>query len=205
MEDLKKIIAENITQLRKKNGMTQAELAEKLNYSDKAVSKWERGESIPDIAVLKSIADIFAVRIDYLVKEVHNDPALELPRINHRRAKNHRLILGMSIMLVWLIATFVFVLLQSIMPSRIHQWTAFLYAVPASLIVWLIFNSIWFNKKHTFAIVSFLVWSVLAIIYISLLIYANYNAWMLFFIGVPAQIIVILWSGIRLSKKDEHI
>lgn len=201
MNDLKQIIAKNITDLRKQYSMTQAELAEKLNYSDKAVSKWERGESVPDVAVLKSIADIFSVRIDYLVTPEHTDPSLELPRISQRRARNHRLILGMCIMLVWLIATFIFVLLQTILPASVNEWTAFLYAVPASLIVWLVFNSIWFNKKHTFAIVSLLVWSVLAIIYITLLIYANYNAWLLFFIGIPAQIIVILWSGIRLSRK----
>ncbi len=201
MEDLKQIIAKNIIDLRKQYSMTQAELAEKLNYSDKAVSKWERGESVPDIAVLKSIADIFSVRIDYLVTPEHTDLSLELPRISHRRAQNHRLILGMCIMLVWLIATFLFVLLQSILSSAIHQWTAFLYAIPATLIVWLIFNSIWFDTKHNFAIISALVWSILGVIYLSLLLFAQFNAWLLFFIGVPAQIIVILWSGIRLSRK----
>lgn len=201
MDDLKLIVARNITELRKKNNLTQAELADKLNYSDKAVSKWERGESIPDVAVLKSIADIFSVRIDYLVTAEHTDPSLELPRQSKRLTRNHTLILGMCIMLVWLIATFVFVLLQSILPWGTHQWTAFLYAVPVSFIVWLVFNSIWFSKKRNFAIISALVWSILAVVYITLLLYTSYNAWLLFFIGVPAQIIVILWSGIRLSRK----
>ena len=68
MNDLKLIVAKNITELRKQHGMTQLQLAEKLNYSDKAVSKWERGESVPDVAVLVEIAELFSVRLDCRVK-----------------------------------------------------------------------------------------------------------------------------------------
>ena len=71
MDDLKVIISENITQLRKEHGLTQADLAEKLNYSDKAVSKWERAESLPDITVLKAMADLFNVKVDYLLTAEH--------------------------------------------------------------------------------------------------------------------------------------
>ncbi len=202
MNDLKSIIAENIASLRKRSGITQAELAEKLNYSDKAVSKWERGESIPDISVLKSIADLFCVKIDYLISEDHSDASLQRPQVSKMQVKNRKLILGMSIVLVWLIATFVFVVLEYALPHQSLLWMTFIYAVPVTLIIWLIFNCIWFDKKHTFGIISALVWSVLAVIYLSLLFWINYNAWLLFFIGVPAQIIVILWSGIRLSRKN---
>lgn len=62
--ELKNIIAQNITDLRKKEKLTQAEFAERLNYTDKAISKWERGESIPSIDVLKQIADMFNVKVD---------------------------------------------------------------------------------------------------------------------------------------------
>lgn len=68
MEEVKNIVAKNIYELRKKNNMTQLELAEKLNYSDKTVSKWEKGENSPDITVLVEIANIFGVSLDYLVK-----------------------------------------------------------------------------------------------------------------------------------------
>ena len=73
MDEIKLIIARNITDLRRKNNMTQAELAEKLNYSDKAVSKWERGESLPDVTVLKCIADTFRVTVDYLLQPEHHE------------------------------------------------------------------------------------------------------------------------------------
>lgn len=199
MDDLKQIVAANITDLRKKNNITQAELAQRLNYTDKAVSKWERGESLPDVAVLKQIADIFSVKIDYLVTAEHNDKALEIPAVSKRRLRNHCLIAGMSIVLVWLIATFVFVNIQLVLPDLVHHWLVFVFAVPVSCIVWLVFNAVWFNKKRNFFIISLLVWSVLACVFLCLLRFIQ-NAWLLFFIGIPAQIIIFLWSGIRLRK-----
>ena len=75
MEELKNIIANNLMALRKSNKLTQLELAEKLNYSDKAISKWERGESLPDVLLLKSLADMYGVSVDYLMKEHSHDEA----------------------------------------------------------------------------------------------------------------------------------
>ncbi len=200
MDDLKQIVAANITDLRKKNNITQAELAQRLNYTDKAVSKWERGESLPDVAVLKQIADIFSVKIDYLVTAEHTDKTLEIPRKSSRRLRNHRLIAAMSVVLVWLVATLLFVNIQLVLPDLVHQWLAFVFAVPVTCIVWLVFNAVWFDKKRNFFIISLLVWSILACIYLCLLCLIQYNAWLLFVIGIPAQIIIFLWSGIRLRK-----
>ena len=56
---MKLISASNIIKLRTEAGLTQAELGEKLNYSDKTISKWERGEAIPDAYVLTQMAEIF--------------------------------------------------------------------------------------------------------------------------------------------------
>ena len=201
MDDLKQIVAKNITELRKKHGITQAELAEKLNYSDKAVSKWERGESIPDVAVLKNIADIFSVKIDYLVTEEHTDESLEIPKISRRHARNHMLIAAMAIVLVWLIATFIFVNIELIAPYLKKHWMVFVYAVPVTCIVWLVLNSVWFNRKRNFLIISLLIWSILAVVYLSFFSFLHANFWLLFVIGIPAQIIVLLWSGIRRSHK----
>ena len=76
MDDIKNIVAKNITELRLLNNMTQMELAEKINYSDKTVSKWERGESSPDIAVLVEIADLFGVTLYYLVRSENIENAV---------------------------------------------------------------------------------------------------------------------------------
>ena len=66
MEDIKLIIAQNIVSLRKKHDLTQAELAEKLNYSDKAVSRWEHGDTLPDINVLYQLCDFYGIDMNTL-------------------------------------------------------------------------------------------------------------------------------------------
>ena len=87
LEDIKRVIADNIALLRKGSGMTQIELAEKLNYSDKAISKWERGESVPDISVLKQIADMYGVTVDYLITPGHSGT---LCSARHERDRGER-------------------------------------------------------------------------------------------------------------------
>lgn len=201
--ELKSIIAKNIIHLRQIAGMTQSELAEKLNYSDKAVSKWERGESLPDIAVLKNISLLFGVSLDWLTEEEHNEPAPVSEdaeaRLKRKRV-NHIAITSMSVLLVWLIATAVFVILQAV-PSitRLH-WLAFVYAAPVSAIVWLVFNSTWFNVRRNYPIVSLLMWTLIAALYINLHL-CGITILQLFLIGIPGQIIIIMWSALRFRKK----
>ncbi len=194
MEDMKAIIAQNIIRLRKNANMTQAELAEKLSYTDKAVSKWERGESIPDVIVLKQLADLFQVRVDDLLTEFDETQITKQTHANPS-IRNHGFITGMSVLLIWLIATLLFVIFESATAFDAH-WLAFIYAVPATMVMWLIFNSIWFNRRRNFLIVSLLMWSALGALYLNLLM-AGFNVWLLFALGIPGQIIILMWSGIR--------
>ncbi|MBO5908621.1 MAG: helix-turn-helix transcriptional regulator [Clostridia bacterium] len=199
MEQVRNAIAKNIIELRKKHNMTQAELAEKLNYSDKAVSKWERAESIPDVSVLKAISDIFNVTVDYLLTEEHDDPAIVKKVISKRKQRNRALITGISVLLVWFIATFIFIQFD-IIGLSLDYWLAYVYAVPVSFVVWLIFNSVWFNPRRNFLIISLLTWSVLITFYLTALTFGH-NLWIMFLIGIPAQAIIVMWSGLR-SKKS---
>lgn len=189
MEDLKQTVARNIAALRRESGMTQIELAQALSYSDKAVSKWERGESIPDVSVLKEIASLFSVSVDYLLEPEHDQPVAEMSR---REKHNRAFITGMCILLVWMIATLFFIL-----PLSSFPWMPFVYAVPASMILWLVFNSVWFNPRKNFLIVSLLMWTVLASVYLSLLVFAKVNFWLIFTLGIPGQAIILLWSRIK--------
>lgn len=200
MTELKETIAQNITELRRKKNMTQAELAQILNYSDKAVSKWERAESIPDIAVLKSIADIFEVNVDYLLSETHPDSFVEKAKMSARKLKNRGFITGISVFLVWFIAFFVYIVGTGIAGGIYKWWLVFVYSVPASFIVWLVLNSIWFNKRVNFVIISLLIWSGIASIYVTLLTF-SINLWLIFILALIGQAIVILWSRIRNSDK----
>ena len=189
MEDPKEIIARNIVNLRRKNGMTQLELAEKLNYTDKAVSKWERGESIPDVAVLKTIADLFGVTVDYLLTAEHKTTVPVLSRLEST-LRSHRVI------------TLIFVILDLLPGERGGAWLSFIWAVPVGSIVWLVFNSIWFNRHLNYLIISILVWSTLAATHITALFF-GVNIWLIYVLGVPGQAIILLWSKMRGWKKKK--
>ena len=201
MEDLKIIIANNIVELRKKNRITQLELAEKLNYTDKAVSKWERGESLPDIIVLKNIADLFGVTVDYLLEADHksND---QIPSKQVNVHHNRKLILGMSSLLFVLIATIIFVIAKIMKLDSSWYWIPYMYTIPSICIVSLVLNSLWFTKKRNYLIISILLWSLILSIYFTLLSF-KINIWPLFIVGVPGQFIILLWSGIRYKTLKE--
>jgi transcriptional regulator with XRE-family HTH domain len=209
MDDIKRTIAKNIVRLRRASGMTQLELAEKLNYSDKAVSKWERGDSIPDIVVLKEIADLFGIKVDDLLQEERTETAeeekdaeeaaAESEEEKGRHYRNRQFITGMSILLVWLIATLCFVLVEICSPTSTNHWLAFVCAVPISCIVWLVFNSVWFNVRYNFFIISLLMWTVLITICLAFQPYGR-NTWLLLVAGIPGQAIICLWSRIRRKK-----
>lgn len=200
MDNIKQIIAENISKLRQRNGITQLELAEKLNYSDKAVSKWERGESIPDVTVLYEISKIFKVSLDYLVTE--HDRVEEMPLADGEKIKIKRrgLITGMSITLVWLLATFFYVLIRSVFDDVTWGWMSFIYALPVTALVWLILNSVWFAQKRNYHIIACLMWTLLLAFWMTFYI-NGYNLWLIFTLGIPGQVIILMWSNIGDKKK----
>lgn len=195
MEDLKQIIAKNITDLRREHHLTQAELADRLNYSDKAISKWERGESVPDIAVLKQIADLFSVKVDYLITETPDAADVIVKEITPRMRRRRLAVSLMALSLVWLIATVTFVCLSLALPDVRGLWLAFIYAVPVSCIVGIVFNSLWGRRRMNYLIISVLVWGLLLGLFFSIPVP---GIWRIFLLGIPAEIIILLWS--RLAK-----
>ncbi len=198
MNDIKMTVAKNITELRILNQMTQAELAEKLNYSDKAVSKWERGESSPDISVLVHIADVFGVSLDYLVREENIDEKV-ITNQSDETKYNRKAITYIAQGVVWFVALFAFILTSLITEKATFQWLYFVYAMPIACIVWLVFNSIWFNPRHNYLIISVLMWSVLTAIYATFL-FVQINVALIFLLGVAGEIFILLWSRIKRPK-----
>ncbi len=199
MADIKQIISKNIATLRRQKGLTQLELAERLNYSDKAISKWERGESIPDIVVLKSIADMFEVTVDWLICDHDNDaPVADVDEekalaVKAKRRRMHNAVTAMSVVLTWVLALLVFIIFDASEVIGEARYLVFLYAVVASLIVWLVFNSIWHNKRRNYLIASLLMWSVLIAAHVSVLA-GGFNLWQIYLLGIPGQLIIVLWS-----------
>lgn len=194
MRELKEIVAEKITFLRRQNKMTQAELADKLNYSDKSVSKWERAEALPDVEVLVAISRLFNVSLDYLTSE--EDASKSVTPLAKSQQHNHMIISALAVLTVWTIATLIFVFCQ--MGAKISPWTVFVWAVPASAIVGLVFNGIWGRHWLTFVLCSVLVWSIILSCYLQFL---SFNLWPMFIVGIPAQIIIIVWSRLKRTTK----
>lgn len=193
MDGLRSVIAKNIAALRMAAGLTQLELGERLSYSDKAVSKWERGESTPDVLTLKQMADIFGVTVDYFLSEHEKAPEPKSAKLRVRL-----IVTLLSALIPWFAATLLFVMLSPL-ENSFPEWLLFVYAVPVCSVVFLVFNSVWGkNKKLNYLIISVLCWSFLVSVYLSVLPF--YNGWALFFLGIPAQIAIILWSKIKARK-----
>ncbi|MBQ8528520.1 MAG: helix-turn-helix transcriptional regulator [Clostridia bacterium] len=203
MSDLRRAIADNICALRTEAGMTQAQFAELFNYSDKAVSKWERGEAIPDVTVLKQIADRFGVTVDYLLRWEHTDAEERARHLNHVASRNRLLVTLISTVGVWVLFTLLFVLL-ALSEVGNAPWLLFIYAIPVSSVVVLVFNSIWGRRRLNFIIVSVLVWSILLSVYLTLLSLLCRNFWILFIIGIPAQVLLFFIPGITIIKKTKE-
>ena len=138
-EKLKTQLGANIVTYRKRSGLTQAKLAERLNYSDKAVSKWERGESMPDVLTLIQLAELFEITLDELLADPDAIPKDKGGRIEQvmeaavektlKRKANKKVILGLCSLLVWFVALFVYVVVSSMDIPK--SWVTFFYAIPA--------------------------------------------------------------------------
>ncbi len=203
MEEMKSIIAKNISELRQSKGWTQIELAGRLNYTDKAISKWERAESVPDVTVLVQIADLFEVPLDYLVRAEHDAEPVKKTALGVRARRNYGFITGMSILLVWLIALLTFVVLALSTDITRFHWLTFVYAVPVSMIVWLVLNSIWFDRHRNYLIISLLMWSLLGAVCLTLLPFVA-KTWLLLALGLPGQIIILLWSRLKFKSNEDE-
>ena len=186
--DDREIIAKNLVKLREANRLTQAELAEQLNYTDKAISKWERGESLPDVLTLKKVATILGSDVNFILQP-HDEEDFVLKKKSVFKSQNRIAICSLAVTVVWLIATLVFVYFK--IYKDIDLWQPFVAGVPASCIVSFILIRRWYpaSKVISFIIISAFMWSLIAFIYLTSL---SLNMWALFFIGVPIQMIFIL-------------
>lgn len=204
MEDIKDKISKNLVTLRTRANLTQLQLAEMLSYSDKAVSKWERGEAIPDLRVLIKLAEIYGVTLDELVKSDEISPKAEPKKhLNGKRA----FIVALSAVLVWFIATGVYMTFYFIYPTAAHAYFAFIVAPLPTAIVFTVFSAKWGNRITTAISCSLIVWFSALIIYMCVITFAVFPP--IYFIWVIAgvfEILLILWFAFRgfAAKKNKN-
>jgi len=196
--NLKQIIAKSISFYRRRSGWTQLELAEKINYSDKSVSKWERGEGLPDIVVLTTLAELFGVTVNDLLRE--DEPVAPKPQkkaeLPFRKKIN---VLLLSAGLVWFVAAVVFFLLKIIAPEMRHAEYAFVAALPVCAIVVLVFCCMWWGWLVRCISISALVWMLAMSFHVML---GLQNASLVYVVAAVFQVLIVLWYFL-MSKPAE--
>lgn len=204
---IKLIVAHNLAELRKARGLTQGELAERFNYSDKSISKWEHGETMPDIEVLKQLCDFYGVTLDYLVTEDENAKKKQLK--GKERTANKWTIVALAVSAAWLLGVVAFIAGQIFMGQDAWApigWICFIWPLPASFIIWLVFNGIWGNARIRTILAILLTWSSLACIYLTLGLFVSDGAgwllWPIFLIGIPLTVAAILWYYLLSRPKE---
>ena len=191
MEKLNLIIGKNLKALRKRHKFTQAQLGERLSYSDKAVSKWEKGESLPPIEVFYKLSRLYKVSLDEIVGE-EKVKVREIDKADLRKRYLHITLL--SLLAVWLVALILFVAFDIF--AGMSVWMCFAWAVPVSAIVGIVFDCIWNKCKMLFWLLTLLVWSLLLCTAVQ---FMGFKIWKILLIGIPLQIGIIIWS--RMVKK----
>jgi transcriptional regulator with XRE-family HTH domain len=211
-EKLKIQIGANIAAYRKRVNLTQAGLAAQLNYSDKAVSKWERGESMPDVVTLVQLAELFGVTVQDLLVDPNALPSEtgtvqktmgKVVEKTLKRKADKKIILMLSSLLVWFVALLIFVVVSSC--DLPYSWLAFFYAVPVDAIVMLSLRSAWRDFRWNRALISIIMWGTLVAFYMTLFVPFGLNIWKMFLLGIPAQAAIFLWFRMfRTPKEDEN-
>ncbi len=213
-EKLKNQIGANIAAYRKQMGLTQAGLAEKLNYSDKAVSKWERGESIPDVLTMMQLAQLFGITVNDLLVDLDalpgNPGTLEkaMTQVSEKALKrkaDKRVILALSTTLVWFVALLAYVICSTFEFLDPYKYLLLFYAVPANAIVLLSLRSAWRDFRGNQRYISTIVWGSLMSIYATVWVVLHYHFWKIFLLGIPGQIAIFLWFRMfRPTQKKEE-
>ena len=189
MKTIAEIIADNLVSLRKKNNLTQNDLAEKLKYSDNTISRWEHAEITPSVETLEKIAEIYNVPIESLSKENVTN-VIDSQEKTKLAARICTAIL--LVMTAWFVITTFHVSIKMIFGSNL--WTLYIWAVPISCLILFLFNN---NKIYRFVCLTVLIWTTLLACFIE---FYTYQLWLIFLCGIPVQLSLVIWAFIKPKK-----
>lgn len=193
------LLAKNLVYYRKASGLTQLELAEKFNYSDKSVSKWERGEGFPDVFVLKSLADFYGITIDDFYSEEHK----KIAKQSQKRKQIYLRLLSIGI--GWLVTVLSFFLLNVLLDKSLpfKPWLVFIYGTLLTSIIWLVWEFIYHNKLLRMFAASSIIWTATLTIYLTfLLVLPDVNLSLIFIVAATLQVLEVIWFLFR-NKKNK--
>ncbi len=199
MEELNKIISKNLVNLRTKSGLTQLQVAEKINYSDKSISKWERGDAIPDIPVMLQLASLYGVTLDDIVKDYGKKEIK--PKTKKFKLSQHALISIIAFSFVWFLATIGFAVVYGFYNIYDKAYLSFIVAIPISFLVLMVFSFCWYPYFISSIFSSIFLWTTILAITQCI---NTINIWLLYIIVIPLQLIIIFGFFLKkLLKKDK--
>ncbi|MCH3908866.1 MAG: helix-turn-helix domain-containing protein [Bacilli bacterium] len=199
MEELNQIVADNLTNLRKSKKITQQELAEKIGYSDKSISKWELGKAIPSVENLKHFADFYGVSVDSLLKEGGANVTVSEIKKNGNRS-NQIVITAMAATFIFLVAVVIYI--NSIINDSdfTKSWICFIWAVPImSLVSSILIRLFWKRCTALYVLSSITVWTTVLAFFLHFyfVIEPGQNIWFVFLVAFPVQVMIILFSKLK--------
>ena len=193
------LLAKNLVYYRKASGLTQLELAEKFNYSDKSISKWERGEGFPDVFVLKSLADFYGITVDDFYLEEHKKIT-----VKHSQRRKQIYIRLLSIAIAVLVTFLTFFFLNTLLSKDLafKPWLVFLYGLVVISITWLVWEFIYHKRFNRMLAASAVIWTSAISIYFTFFVMMSLNLWLIFIVAIPLQVLEIIWFLFK-NKKNK--
>lgn len=188
-EEIRKNFSDNLGNLRKAKNLTQAQLAEKLNYSDKAISKWEVGSALPDIETMQVIAEFFGITVNDLIYKKKRNVLKEF-------YKTHLFTTLLVSFSIWFVATIIYFVLDSA-TALSRTWLTFIYTIPINAIVLIVLSSVWFKRIWVYLSSSICLWGVITAIFVTI---ADPQLWFIFIVGLVGQMVITLAMPLRKKK-----
>ena len=195
------LLAKNLAYYRKASGLTQLELADKFNYSDKSVSKWERGEGFPDIFVLKSLADFYGITVDDFYQSEH-----KAVKVSQNKKRKQTYLKLLSIGINWLVTVLTFFLLNTLLSrfapdAPFEPWLTFIYGTLTTGIILLVWEFIYHNKFLRMIATSIIIWTAALSLFLTFFVVMNTPLPLLFIVAIPLEVLEIIWYLFRRNRK----
>ena len=197
MANVKETVRANLVKLRKERKMTQMELAEKIGYSDKAISRWETGEVNPDIETLDKLADLYEVDISVFFAE-YNAKEYKAKMFKETQMGRKIAVWILMVVALWYIGIMIFIYSSTFKMDESRSWLIFIWLLPITFVLCALFNVKWGNSVLGIIFASLICWTLLTAIYLQFL---AYNVYLLFISGLPIQIAILLLAYMRTKKE----
>jgi len=183
MESLKEIVSKNIINLRKANNLTQLELAKKINYSDKAISRWEKGEVLPDVETIQTLSIVFNVPMSAILESQDENKKIKLTKPTKQDILSQVFI----ICEIWTIISVIYAYLN--ISKGMNLWQLFTWGIPATALILLVLSNKRKNNILSFIYGTILVWSAITCLFLQML---TSSPWYIFLLGIPVQGMLIV-------------